>query len=121
MASHGSLSDSKSPQVSWTLLSILADLNNTVALMVFTHPLVSKSSSPCTSPLVTVPRAPMTIGIIVTFMFYSFSVLLLGLRTYLSFHFLSVSPRGLQERQSSLIIFIVINIIIISSSSSSLI
>ena len=50
-----SLSDSKSPQVSRTLLSILADLNNAVVWMVSTHSLISKSSSPFTYPLVTVP------------------------------------------------------------------
>ena len=40
--------------------------------MVSTRPLISKSSSPCTNPLVTVLRAPITIGIAVTFMFHSF-------------------------------------------------
>ena len=34
--------------------------------------LISKSSSPFINPLVTVPRAPITIGIIVTFIFHSF-------------------------------------------------
>ena len=72
MISHWSLSDNKSPQVSRTLLSILADLNYAVIWMVSTRPVISKSSSPCTNPLVTVPRAPITISIIVTFMFHSF-------------------------------------------------
>ena len=67
-----SLSDSKSPQVSWTIFSILADLNNDVVWMVSTCTLISKSSSPCTNPLMTVPRAPITIGMTVTFMFLSF-------------------------------------------------
>ena len=67
-----SLSDSKSPQVSRTLLSILADLNNAVVWTLSTRPVISKSSSPCTNPLVTAPRAPITIDIIVTFMFHSF-------------------------------------------------
>ena len=40
--------------------------------MVYTRPLISKSSSPCTKPLMTVPSAPITIGITVTFMFHSF-------------------------------------------------
>ena len=40
--------------------------------MVSTHPPTSKSSSPFSNPLVTVPKAPITIGIIVTFMFHSF-------------------------------------------------
>ena len=66
------LGDNKSPQVSRTLLSILADLSNAVVCMVPTCPVISKSSSPCTNLLVTVPSALITIGIIVTFMFHSF-------------------------------------------------
>ena len=72
MVFHWSLSDSKSPQVSRTLLSILAVLNNAVVWMVSTRPPTSKSSSPFINPLVTVPNAPITIGIIVTCMFHSF-------------------------------------------------
>ena len=64
-----SLSDSKSPQVSKALLSILAVLNNDVVWMVSTRMPTSKSFSPLTD---TVPKAPITIGIIVTFMFHSF-------------------------------------------------
>ena len=60
---HRSLSDSKSPQASRSLLSILADLNNSVVWTVTTRPVISKSSRPCTNPLVTVPRALITIGI----------------------------------------------------------
>ena len=41
--SHKSLSDSKSSQVSRTLLSILADLNNAVICMFSSRPLISKS------------------------------------------------------------------------------
>ena len=40
--------------------------------MVSTWPLTSKSSRPFNNPLDTVPKAPTTIGIIVTFMFHSF-------------------------------------------------
>ena len=72
MVFHWSLSDSKSPQVSRTLLSILALLNSAVVWMVSTRPPTSKSSSPFCNPLVTVPNAPITIGIIVTLMFHSF-------------------------------------------------
>ena len=50
----------------------LAVLNNTVVWMVSTRPPTFKSSSPSNSPLVTVPNAPITIGITVTFMFHSF-------------------------------------------------
>ena len=72
MVFHWSLSDSKSPQVSRTLISILAVFKNAVVWMVSTRPPTSKSSSPFNIPLVTVPNAPITIGIIVTFMFNSF-------------------------------------------------
>ena len=54
------------------LLSILANLNNAVVWMVSTRLLISKSFSPCTNPLVTVPRAPISICITVIFMFNSF-------------------------------------------------
>ena len=67
------LSDSKSPQVSRTLLSILAVFNNALVWMVSTRPPISKSSRPFNNPLLTVPKTPITIGIIVTFMFHSFS------------------------------------------------
>ena len=69
---HWSLSDSKSPQVSRTILNILAVLNNAVVWMVSTRPPTSRSSSPFSNPLVTVPNAPITISIIVTCMFHSF-------------------------------------------------
>ena len=72
MVFHWSLRDSKFPQVSRTLLSILAVLNNVVAWMVSTYPPTSKSSSPFSNPLVTIPKVPITIGIIVTCMFHSF-------------------------------------------------
>ena len=70
MVFYWSLSDSKSPQVPGTLLSILAVLNNVILCMVSTRPPVTKSSSPSNNPLVPVPKAPITIGIIVTFMFH---------------------------------------------------
>ena len=88
MVFHWSLSDSQSPQVSRTLLSIVADLNNAVVWIVSTRPVISKSSSPFTNPLVTVLRVPVTIGIIVTFMFHSFFNSLSWSR-YLSFFSLS--------------------------------
>ena len=72
MVFPSSLSVSKSPQVSRTLLSILADRNNAVVWMVSICPLISKSSSPCTNPLVTVPRLLITIGITYTYIFHSF-------------------------------------------------
>ena len=71
MIFHRSLSDSKSPQVSRTLLSILAVLNNVVVWMVATRPATSKSSSSYNNPLVTFPKAPITIGKIVHSFFNS--------------------------------------------------
>ena len=84
MVFHWRLSDSKSPQVSRTLLSILAVFNNAVVWMVSTRPPTSKSSRPFNNPLVTVPKAPITISITVTFMFRSFFNSLARSR-YLSF------------------------------------
>ena len=84
MVFHWSLSNRKSPQISWTLFSILTDLNNITVWMVSTCPLISKSSSPFNNPSVTVPRASVAIGINVTFMFHSFFNSLARLR-YLSF------------------------------------
>ena len=72
MVFHWSLSDSKSPRVSRTLLSILSVFNNAVVWMVSTRPPTSKSSRPFNNPLVTVPKAPITIGTILTFMFHIF-------------------------------------------------
>ena len=73
MVFHWSLSDSKSPQVSRTLLSILADLNNAVVWIVSICPLISKSFSRSTNSLVTVQNTPITISITVTFMLNSSS------------------------------------------------
>ena len=51
---------------SWTLL------DNIVVWMISTRAPTSNSSSPFNNPLVTVPKAPITISIIVTFMFHNF-------------------------------------------------
>ena len=80
MVFHWTLSDSMSPQVSRTLLSILAVL----VWMVSTRLPTSKSSSLFSNPLVTVPNAPITIGIIVTCLFQRFFNSLARSR-YLSF------------------------------------
>ena len=84
MVVHGSSGDSKSPQVSRTLLSIRFVLNNAVIWIVSTRPPNSKSSSFFNNPFVTVPEAPIPIGTIVTFMFLSFFNSLARSR-YLSF------------------------------------
>ena len=72
MVFHWGLSDRKSSQVSRTLLSILAVLNNAFVCIVSIRPSTSKSSSPFSNLLVTVPKAPITIGTIVNFIFHSF-------------------------------------------------
>ena len=84
MVFHWSLSDSKSPQISRTFLSILAVLNYAVIWIVFARPTTSKSSRPFYNPLVIVPEAPITIGTIATFIFHSFFNSLARSR-YLSF------------------------------------
>ena len=84
MVFHWSLSDSKSPQVSRTHHRILAVLSNAVIWIVSTRPPTSKSSRPFNNPLVIVPKAPITIGTIVTFMFHNFFNSLARSR-YLSF------------------------------------
>ena len=72
MVFHWSLSDSNSSQVSKRLLTIQANLNNAAVSTVCTCPVISKSSSTCSNLLVTVPKTPITIGVIVTFMFHMF-------------------------------------------------
>ena len=113
MVSYWSLSGNKSPQVSRTLLWILSDLNNAVEWTVATFPVISKSFSPCTNPLVNVPRAPITIGIIVTFMFHSFFQfpskidVLISLFTF--FQFNSVVRRESQVHNSVSSLFFVVD------------
>ena len=110
---HWSLSESKSSQVSKTLLSILADLNNAIVWMVFTLPLISKSSSPFINPLVTVSRAPIRIGIIVTFMFHSFFNALTS-STYISFfsHSFSFTRWSARTAKSTIYVFSFLYIIL---------
>ena len=67
-----SLSDSKFPQISRTLLSILAGLSNGVVWMVSSCPLIFECSSAFTNPLEIVASALITLGITVTFMSHVF-------------------------------------------------
>ena len=99
MVCNWSLGNSKSPQVTRTFLSILTNPNNAVIWMFSTRLFLSKSSSPYINPLVNVPRAPITIDIIVTYMFYIFSVPLQG--PNINHSFLSVWLCGLLGQQSS--------------------
>ena len=84
MVFHWGFSDSKSSQVSMTLLSILVVFNNVVVWILSNRPPTSESSSPFNNPLVTVPKAPITFGIIDIYMFQSFVNSLARLR-YFSF------------------------------------
>ena len=88
MFSHWSLSDTKSLQTFRTLLDILSDLNIAIFWVVSIRSLISKSFNLCITPLVNIPRAPITIDITVTFMFHSFFTSLARSR-YWSFFLLS--------------------------------
>ena len=101
MVFHWSLSDSKSPQVSKIRLRILAVRSNAVIWIVSTRPPTSKSSRPVNNPLVIVPKAPITIGTIVTFMFHSFFNSLVRSRYlfFFSHSFRFCGSPGQQSRQ----------------------
>ena len=60
---HWRLSDSKSPQVSLDLVSVVDNLNNVVVWMVLILPLITNSTSFSPKPLRTVSSAPTTISI----------------------------------------------------------
>ena len=119
MVFHWSLSDSKSPQVSRTLLISLSVFSNVVVWMVSTRFPTSKSSSPFNNPLVTVPKAPITIGIIVTFIFHSFfqfprkAEVIFLLLTFLQVYSVVSRDSKVQNFASPLFLLIIIIIIII--------
>ena len=104
IAFHWSLSEGKSPQVSRTLLSILADRSNAVVWTLSTLPVISKFCSHCTNSFGTVPKTSITIDIIITFMFHSFFQFPSKVEVlHPSFHILSVlfcGPPGQQSPQS---------------------
>ena len=96
---HWSLSNSDSPYISRTLLSILSDLNSAVVWVVFTLVLISNSSSPFTNLLSTVLSEPIIIGITVTFIIHSFFSSLsrswcLGLFSTASLFLLTIARSG---------------------------
>ena len=86
MVFHRSLSDSKSPQVSRTRLRILAVLSNADIWIFSAHPPTSKFSRTFNNPLIIVPKAPITIGTMVTFMFHSKVEVLILLFTFLQIY-----------------------------------
>ena len=77
MVFHWIMSNSKFSHVSRTLLSILVGLNDAVVWIASTHPLISKSSIIFSYPSVAVPRAPLTISIIVTFYVPQFFIIVI--------------------------------------------
>ena len=85
--------------------------------MVSTLPPTSKFSSPFNNPLVTVPKAPIRIGIIVSFMFYSFFNSLARSR-YLSFfsHSLSFILWSARTAKSTIWQIIIIILIVVVAS-----
>ena len=116
MIFYWSLSDNKSPQVSRILLSILADLNNAVVWRVSIPPLISKSSSPFNNPSVTVPRAPITIGINVTFMFHSFFQFPGKVEVFIflfTFIFTLLSARTAKSTNLRVLFFVVVVVVVV--------
>ena len=85
-------------QVSRILLSVQADLNSALVWVVSICLRISNSSWSFTNPLVTVPRAPNTIGILVTFMVHNFFQF--PNKVLISYHFPSILHCGLPGRQS---------------------
>ena len=84
-----------SPQVSWTVPNIVADLKNAVVCMFPTCLLIFKSSSPFTKYLDIVLSTAITVDIFVTFIFFSFLLAFWqDLGTYVTFCFLLFSLHG---------------------------
>ena len=94
---HCRLSVCKSPHVSRTLLSILANFNNVWMVSIFS--LVSHSSGLFFRPFRTIPSPSTSIVISVTLLFRVFLVLWKSPRNFLSFRFLLFSLCGPSERQ----------------------
>ena len=110
MVFHWSLSDSKSPQVSRTLLSILADLSNAVVWMVSFLSLVSLPQF-FFKLLESVPSAPVTTSITVTYVFHIFFCFLLLFFFTLCLYFrLLLSTVTVKSTRWQILFFLLINI-----------
>ena len=89
MAYQWSLSNNKSPRVSRTLLSILADLNKAVVWMILISPPISNSSSLFLKLFGNVPTEPNTNYITINLMFQRFFFCSLARFEYLYFFWFS--------------------------------
>ena len=113
---HWSLCNSKYPQVTTTLL---ADLKNNVVWMVSIFPPISNCSNRLSNTFETFPSAPTRIGITITYIFHSFSLVWWSPNICLSFNFLLFSFCGPLNRQNSIsqqILFLFILFLIIPTS-----
>ena len=86
-------SDSKSLEVTRTLLSILADLSNAAFWRLLIRPQISNSSSPLWKPAGTVPSPPIAISTTVTLIlqlspFCGKVLVLVSCLAFFDFHFL---------------------------------
>ena len=112
MIFHESLSDSKSPQISWTLLSIRGDFNRAMNWMISIRPLIFCSSSLFSEFLRTVLRVPTTIDMTVSFVFHSFFLLsfkvLVFVRLLAFFHLNSAVYRQNKSTVGQVLFFILI-------------
>ena len=89
-------------------------LNNVAVWMVSTRPPISKSFSPFSNPSVTVPNAPITIGIIVTCMFHFFfefpSLVEVRILLFTFFQFYSLVSRDIKVDNFANSLFLLISI-----------
>ena len=109
-----SLSDSKFPQVSRTLLSILADPNNAVVWKIFNHIMLSNSSIPFYKSLGNVPSASIKTDYHChshTPRLYQLSCNILGLATVLTFiYFHFVNQWGSKSiKRQALFLYVFVN------------
>ena len=108
MVFHWIMSENKSPQVSRTLCCILADLN-AVFWIVSNRYAIHKSSSPCTDPLVTVPRVLVSHSLSCSTVFFLFPWQ--GRGTYSYFRILLIllrDPLGQESPQFWIFSFLLI-------------
>ena len=102
---HRRLDGSKSFRVSWTLLGILADLNNAVVWIVSILPLISNSSRLFSKPLETVLSAPTTTCITVTFMFQRSKYLYIFWLSFIFTQWFARTAKSIRQR----VLFLLIN------------